>query len=56
MDVIINGGTLRSDNDHEVVANVEYVLQKAGEKEWRIYLKGLPAKRNFLKGEKLVYK
>ena len=55
MDVIINGGTLRSDNDHEVVANVEYVLQKAGEKEWRIYLKGLPAKRNFLKGEKLVY-
>ena len=39
MDVIINGGTLRSDNDHEVVANVEYVLQKAGEKEWRIYLK-----------------
>ena len=38
MDVIINGGTLRSDNDHEVVANVEYVLQKAGEKEWRIYV------------------
>ncbi len=29
MDVIINGGTLRSDNEHEVVANVEYVLQKA---------------------------
>jgi len=55
MDFRFEGGNVCSSDDRTVIASVEYILRKKGESMWRVYIKGVPSKRNFTRGEVLIY-